>query len=141
MLKALDSAHLDDYVAEPGVAIVDWSNPKQAESRGFDRVLEHASEVHGDVRFGAVDVSREPALAREWDIEEAPTLMAYRDGVLVFSRSGPLPESALDELIDTIWTLDMDEIKRGRNGQGGPVVISYVGGDTPSFEALIGDDK
>jgi thioredoxin 1 len=139
MLKALDSAHLDGYVAEEGVTIVDWSNPKEATSRGVDRVLEHASEVHGDVRFGAVDVSREPALAREWDVEEAPTLMAYRDGVLVFSQTGPLPESAVDELIDTIWALDMDEIKRGRDGQGGPIVISYVGGESPSFEALLGD--
>jgi thioredoxin 1 len=135
MLTPLDSAGLEAYVESPGVAIVDWQHPGSPASLVLGQILERASQAHDDVRFGTVDVSKEAGLAREWEVSETPTLSAYRDGVLVFSRPGLLPAAALEGLIDTIWALDMDEVRRGRDGQHGPVLVALGGDEEPtSFE-------
>jgi thioredoxin 1 len=134
MLTPLDSARLDAYVESPGVAIVDWQHPGSAASLILGQILERASQAHEDVRFGTVDVSREAGLAREWEISETPTLSAYRDGVLVFSRPGLMPAAAIEGLIETIWSLDMDEVRRGRDGQRGPVLVALGREEAPSFE-------
>jgi thioredoxin 1 len=116
VLTSLAGAKIDEYVHQPGVVILDWRDPKNAVSLLFDQVLDRASSAHRDVRFGTIDVSRETTVAREWQVADAPTVTAYRDGILVFSRPGPLPEAAVDGLIDAIWSLDMDEIRRGLDG-------------------------
>jgi hypothetical protein len=65
--------------------------------------------------------------------------MGYRDGTLVFSRPGPLPEAAVDGLIGAIWSLDMDEIRSGIDGQGGRILITFRGDREPSFETTARD--
>jgi thioredoxin 1 len=134
MLTALDGTKLDEYVRQPGVTILDWRHPKNTWSVACDRVLQRASDVHQDVRFGAVDVSRHPDLAVEWNVEQIPTLMGYRDGVLVFSRPGALPEQAVSALIEAMWSLDIDEVKRGMDGTR--TMLAFRDGQQPLFETV-----
>jgi thioredoxin-like negative regulator of GroEL len=76
----------------------------------FAPVFESASDVHTDITFGKVDTESEQVLAASAHITSIPTLMAFRDGVLVYREAGALPAPALEELISSVRALDMDEI-------------------------------
>jgi thioredoxin 1 len=138
-LTTLDRSGLDAYVSEPGVAILDWRHPKSLASVLFDQVLAHASRAQDDVRFGTIDISQDERLAREWSIGEAPTVMAFRDGVLVFSYAGPLPDSALRALIDAIWSLDMEAVRKGVDGHGSRLPIAFHPDREPPVETAVED--
>lgn len=139
MLTPVDGSRIDEYVRQPGVAILDWRHPRSAVSLLFDDILERASRAHGDVRFGTVDLSKDLALAREWQVNNVPMLTAFRDGVLVFSYPGPLPEQTLDALIRAIWSLDMGEVRKGVDGQARRILIGFRDGGEPSFETAGGE--
>ena len=74
-------------------------------------MFEAASERHPDVVFGKVDTDEESALAGELGIRSIPTLMAFRDGILLFAQPGVLPAAALDKLVEQIRALDMDAVR------------------------------
>jgi thioredoxin 1 len=83
-----------------------WCGP----CRQFAPTYEKASEAHPDIVFGKVDTEAEQALARAANITSIPTLMAFREGVLVFSQPGALPPQALDQVITAVKGLDMKEV-------------------------------
>ncbi len=85
-----------------------WCGP----CRMFGPIYEEASAKHPSIVFGKVDTEAEPELAAAFQITSIPTLMAFRDKVLVFAQPGALPASALDELIGKIQALDMEEVHR-----------------------------
>ena len=85
----------------------------------FAPVYEAASEKHTDIRFGKVDTEAETQLAGEAGITSIPTLMVFRDGVLLFNQAGALPAPALEELIQAVRDLNMDEIRQEIESQGG----------------------
>ena len=101
-----------DTVAGEGIVLVDfwaeWCGP----CKRFGPVFEQASEKHPDVVFGKVDTEAERELAGAARISSIPTLMAFRDGVLVFSQPGALPAAALEQVIQAVRDLDMDEVNR-----------------------------
>lgn len=116
---ALTSATFEPTVTGDGIVLVDfwagWCGP----CRRFAPVFEQASQQNPDVVFAKVDTEAEPALAGALRITSIPTLMAFRDGVLVFAQPGALPPAALDQLITAVRGLDMDEV-RGKLAQKAP---------------------
>jgi thioredoxin 1 len=101
-----------DSVGREGITLVDWWAAWCGPCRMFGPVFEKASESHPDIVFAKVDTDAEPELSAAARIMSIPTLMAFRDGVLVFSQPGALPEKSLEQVIKAVRDLDMDDVRR-----------------------------
>jgi thioredoxin 1 len=114
----LSADTFESAVSENGIVLVDfwaaWCGP----CRMFAPVFEKAAEEHPDIVFGKVDTEAEQALAAAAGIRSIPTLMAFRDGILVFSQPGALPAAALEQVIAAVEGLDMDEVRSQLAAQG-----------------------
>lgn len=99
-------------VTGEGITLVDawaeWCGP----CKRFAPVFEKASEEHSDLTFAKLDTEANQGLAAALEIQSIPTLMIFRDGILVFREAGALPPAALEDLIGKVKDLDMDEVRR-----------------------------
>lgn len=109
----LTQATFKETVQAPGIVLVDWWATWCGPCRAFAPIYERVSEKHPDVTFAKIDTEAERELAGAFEIRSIPTLMIIRDGVLLFSQPGMLPEKALEDLIAQVSKLDMAEVKKG----------------------------
>ena len=102
----------ESTVTSEGITLVDWWASWCGPCLQFAPVYESASEEHDDVVFGKIDTEDQQELAAAAQITSIPTLMAFRDGVLVFNQAGALPAPSLEQVIQAVKGLDMDDVHR-----------------------------
>jgi thioredoxin 1 len=108
----LDAAGFGAAIDGHPFAIVDFWAPWCAPCRGFAPVFAAAAQKHPDVLFAKIDTEREQSLAAQFGIRSIPTLMIFRDDIIVYSEAGALPPAGLEQLIAAARALDMDEVRR-----------------------------
>ena len=108
----LTKENFEEVITSNGTVIVDYWAPWCGPCRGFAPVFEKVSEANPDVVFAKVNTDEEQEIAAHFQIRSIPTLMVFRDQIIVFSQPGALPQGAFEQVVAKAKDLDMDEVRR-----------------------------
>lgn len=108
---ALDLSNLRSTIDDHPIVIIDFWAPWCAPCRGFAPTFEAASERHPDIVFAKVNTEEQRELAGAFNIRSIPTLMVFRDQIVLYAEAGALPAGALDQLIEQVRSVDMDAVR------------------------------
>jgi thioredoxin 1 len=108
----LTAENFEEFVADEGIVFVDWWASWCGPCRAFAPIFEAAAAKHPDIVWGKVDTDAEQQLAGGFGIRAIPTLMVFRDGILVLEKPGMVPASALERLIEEVKKLDMQDVRK-----------------------------
>jgi len=107
----LTTSTFDEVVSKDGIVLVDfwaeWCGP----CKNFAPIFEASSETKTDIVHAKVDTEAQQELGMKFGVTAIPTLMAFRDGIMVFNQAGALPAPALQQLVDAVEALDMDDVR------------------------------
>lgn len=112
-VETLTTARFDETVGGNDIVVVDFWAPWCGPCKSFAPVFEAVATENPDVKFVKVNTDEEGALAGHFGIRSIPTLMIFRDQVIVFQQPGALPKGAVDDVLRQVRGLDMVEVKRG----------------------------
>jgi thioredoxin 1 len=107
----LTKENFKDTIDNNAIVLVDFWASWCAPCRSFAPTFESAAEQHADIVFGKINTEEQQELAAAFNIRSIPTLMAFRDQVIVYADAGALPAAALQQLIDGVRQLDMDKVR------------------------------
>ncbi|HZA52250.1 MAG TPA: thioredoxin [Myxococcaceae bacterium] len=108
----LNSQNFKETVDRQGTVFIDWWAPWCGPCRSFAPIYESTAEKNSDITFAKVNTEDHPDLSGMFQIQAIPTLMVFRDGILLFAEAGALPASALESLIEQVKALDMDQVRK-----------------------------
>jgi len=108
----LTKENFEQVVTSSATVIVDYWAPWCGPCRGFAPVFEKVSELHPDVVFAKVNTDEEQEIAAHFQIRSIPTLMVFREQIIVFSQPGALPQGAFEEVVSKAKTLDMEMVRK-----------------------------
>ncbi|HEY2629568.1 MAG TPA: thioredoxin [Usitatibacter sp.] len=108
----LTKENFEQVITSNPTVIVDYWAPWCGPCRGFAPVFEKVSEMHPDVVFAKVNTEEEQEIAAHFQIRSIPTLMVFREQIIVFSQPGALPQSAFEQVITKAKALDMEEVRK-----------------------------
>ena len=120
-VQILTQANFNETVQSDKPVIIDFWAPWCAPCRMFAPIFEAAADKHPDILFAKVNTEEEQALASAFGIRSIPTLMVFREQIMLFQQAGALPANGLEQLIGQVRSVDMDEVRRqieaGKPGQ------------------------
>ena len=108
----LTKDNFEKIITSNPTVIVDYWAPWCGPCRGFAPVFERVAEQHPDVVFAKVNTDDEQEIATHFQIRSIPTLMVFRDQIIVFSQPGALPQNALEQVVEKAKALDMEEVRQ-----------------------------
>ena len=117
----LTKENFEQVITSNATVIVDYWAPWCGPCRGFAPVFEKVSESHPDVVFAKVNTDDEQEIAAHFQIRSIPTLMVFRDQIIVFSQPGAMPQGAFEQVVSKAKEIDMDEVRKqiAQQGDGG----------------------
>ena len=115
----LDTENFQSTISDNATVIVDFWAPWCAPCRGFAPTFEAVSEIKPDIVFAKVNTEEQQEIAAAFNIRSIPTLMIFRDQIIIYSEAGALPRPAFEQLIEQAMALDMDTVRAEIAGQQG----------------------
>jgi thioredoxin len=112
-VEALKTEAFDAIVTDHDIVVVDFWAPWCGPCKGFAPVFEQVADDNPDIKFVKVNTDEEQALAGHFGIRSIPTLMVFREQVIVFQQPGALPKGVVEDVLRQVRELDMAEVKRG----------------------------